>query len=330
MVMWMVRSGDGGRYADDARAKGIVGLGWSAIGDPNRFASKVAMVAAVKGAFPEFGEGTVASSASQLWRFKNEVKQGDAVLTFDRGKRIYHLGVIESDPLFDPNEVEELSYQRQVRWLPEPIYRDSLSPDSKNRLGSVLTLFKVPSVVAKELEALASGTPLSISTSQQLIADEEGDPYAKIDELAVLRIADRISSLDWSDMQRLVAALLRAMGYKTIISPDGPDRGKDILASPDGFGFENPRIVVEVKHRKGQMGAPEVRSFIGGRHKDDRGLYVSTGGFSREAHYEAERSNIAIKLMNLDDLSRAVIDYYESFDNEGRALLPLSRLYWPA
>lgn len=329
MVMWMVRSGDGGRYADDARAKGVVGLGWSAIGDPNRFTSKGALIAAIKDAFPEFGEGTAASSASQLWRFRTEVKQGDRVVTFDRGKRIYHLGTIESDPVFASDEVEELSYQRKVSWLTQPVLRDELSVDARNRLGSVLTLFKVPQSVAKELEVISLGTSAP-ALSQQPLSDDEEDPYAKIDELAVLRIADRISALDWSEMQRLVAALLRAMGYKTIISPDGPDRGKDILASPDGFGFEHPRIVVEVKHRKGQMGAPEIRSFIGGRHKDDRGLYVSTGGFSREAHYEAERSNITIKLMSLDDLSRAVIDYYEAFDNEGRALLPLSRLYWPA
>lgn len=329
MTMWMVRSGDGGRYADDARTKCIVGLGWFGIGDPNSFSPKGQLADAIRKVFPEFGEGTVASSASQLWRFRNEVKQGDHVVTFDRGKRVYHLGVIEGEPVFKADEIEELSYQRQVRWIAEPISRDSLSSDARNRLGSVLTLFKVPEGAANELKALALGKSPPVHSGLPQVDDEE-DPYAKIDELAVLRIADRISSLDWSEMQRLVAALLRAMGYKTIISPDGPDRGKDILASPDGFGFEHPRIVVEVKHRKGQMGAPEIRSFIGGRHKDDRGLYVSTGGFSREAHYEAERSNITIKLMSLDDLSRAVIDYYEAFDNEGRTILPLSRLYWPA
>ena len=97
-------------------------------------------------------------------------------------------------------------------------------------------------------------------------------------------------------MQELVAGILRAMGYKTLISSKGADRGKDIIASPDGFGFEHPRIVVEVKHRAGQMGSEKIRSFTGGRHKDDRGLYVSTGGFSKDAKYEAERANIPIML----------------------------------
>jgi restriction system protein len=131
-------------------------------------------------------------------------------------------------------------------------------------------------------------------------------------------------------MQELVAGLLRAMGYKTRISPSGPDRGKDIVASPDGFGFESPRIVVEVKHRTGSsMGSQEVRSFLGGRHKDDKGLYVSTGGFSRDARYEAERSSIPLTLMDLDDLVRAILEHYERMDADLQRLVPLRKIYWP-
>ena len=53
-------------------------------------------------------------------------------------------------------------------------------------------------------------------------------------------------------MQRLVVGILRSMGYKTRISPAGPDRGRDIEASPDGLGLVDPRIVVQVKQRKAQ------------------------------------------------------------------------------
>lgn len=143
-------------------------------------------------------------------------------------------------------------------------------------------------------------------------------------------IKDRVSKLGWSEMQDLVAGLLRAMGYKTRISPSGPDRGKDIVASPDGFGFEAPRIIVEVKHRQGAMGAQAIRSFLGGRHLQDKGLYVSTGGFSKDAHYEAERASIPVHLMNLEDLVEALIEHYDALDVETKQLVPLKRIYWPA
>lgn len=159
---------------------------------------------------------------------------------------------------------------------------------------------------------------------------ENEDLLEDIEARSIEFIKDYVVGLSWEDMQELVAGLLRAMGYKTRVSAAGPDRGKDIVASPDGFGFENPRIVVEVKHRPDStMGSQEVRSFLGGRHPNDKGLYVSTGGFSKEAHYEAERANIPVTLVGLDELVAVLMDNYERLDTQTRTLVPLKRIYWP-
>lgn len=86
----------------------------------------------------------------------------------------------------------------------------------------------------------------------------------------------------------MVAGILRAMGYKTRISPPESDRGKDVEASSDGLGLTDPHIIVEVKHREGTMGAQHLRSFIAALRPRHKGLYVSTGGFTKEVRYEAE------------------------------------------
>jgi len=78
------------------------------------------------------------------------------------------------------------------------------------------------------------------------------------------------------------------------------------------------------------IGAPEVRSFIGALRAGDRGIYLSTGGFTREARYESDRATVPVSLMDLDDLARLIETHYEAFDTEGRALLPLTKVYWPA
>jgi restriction system protein len=136
--------------------------------------------------------------------------------------------------------------------------------------------------------------------------------------------------LNWQGMQNLVAGILRAMKYKTTVSRNGPDRGKDIIASPDALRLEHPRIFVEVKHRQGRMGAPDVRTFIGGRDPtNDRCVYVSTGGFTTEAKYEAERSRVPLTLVDSDELVELLLDHYESTDLETRALIPLKKTYWP-
>ena len=143
-------------------------------------------------------------------------------------------------------------------------------------------------------------------------------------------IKDLITALDAEEMEELVAAILRAMGFRARVSPKGPDRGVDVIASPDGLGLQEPRIKAEVKHRSGSMGSQAIRSFIGALRPGDRGIYVSSGGFSREARYEAERANIPVSLVDIDELASLVVDYYEDFDLDGKALIPLVRIYWPA
>ena len=78
------------------------------------------------------------------------------------------------------------------------------------------------------------------------------------------------------------------------------------------------------------MGASEIRGFLGGRHQDDKGLYVSTGGFTKDAYYEAERPNIPSTLMNIDGLVRgALLEHYDAMDIPTQRLVPLKKIYWP-
>jgi restriction system protein len=332
MNAWMVRCGRGGRFFDVFRDRSIVAVGWATVGDLSSFRTRDQFVAAVRRGYPDFTDQAALVGGSQLFRFAIEFTEGDRVVTYDPRARRYLCGELIGPYIFDANEENEgLRNQRPVRWGPE-IARDAISQASRNSLGSTLTIFKIAPEFAAELwgEAPLVGKAtlprdLEPVAAQMVDADDEG-----IAALASEAIKDRISELTWQQMQDLVAGLLRAMGYKTLVSPAGSDRGKDIVASPDGFGFQPPRIVVEVKHRLGErMGSGEIRSFLGGRHPEDRGLYVSTGGFSKDAYYEAERVNIPLHLMDFEGLVEAILDHYPSFDEETKQILPLRRFYWP-
>jgi restriction system protein len=80
-----------------------------------------------------------------------------------------------------------------------------------------------------ELLAIVAGRPAVVLPEEEATAELVADPLSDVHSLAVERIKDLISALDWDEMQELVAGLLRAMGYKTQVSPAGADRGKDIL-----------------------------------------------------------------------------------------------------
>jgi restriction system protein len=326
---WLVRADTGGRLAPEFKSKSLVAIGWVEAGNTLELNTREAFFQRMKDTYPEDSKPKQHNSAGQVFRFVREVQVGDQVVTYDNARRLYLVGKITSPAKFDAALFDgEFSTYRQVEWRHE-VSRDALTIKAKNSLGSVLTLFKVPVETVQEFEALIGGL-----TPQQ--SDDEADALEEKDLLQDLQsksiefIKDRVSRLDWEQMQHLTAGLLRAMGYKTRISPSGPDRGKDVVASPDGFGFEQPRIIIEVKHRRGQMGTQEVRGFLAViRHPGDKGLYVSTGGFSREAYYEAERANHPITLMDLDGLVEAIMEHYEAMDLETRVLLPLKKIYWP-
>jgi len=326
---WMVRAGEGGYLIDEFDKTSHVAIGWREIKSFEEINSLEEMREAVKLACPAMSPGALANSAAMAWKFRGVMKPGDKVLSYDPVAREYLLGTITGDYKYSPGTISDYPHVRAVNWL-RRVSRDLLPASSRNTLGSTLTIFQPGVEVLYDLEHAAQ-TPTNGPGAVVLEETEEEFEVIRRDTLGRAHefIKDRILKLSPDDMEELTAALLRAMGFRARVKPKGPDRGRDVEASPDGLGLTEPRIKAEVKHRKGAMGAPEIRSFIGGLREGDRGMYLSTGGFTREARYEAERSSIPLTLVDLDGLAILVVEHYESFDLEGRSLVPLVRVYWP-
>ena len=299
-TMWMVRAGENGYLFNDFKNKSVVAIGWNDVGDLSKVSKPEDIKQIVKEKYPDYKVSKLNITAGQLARFRFDFKKGDYVITYNPEKRIYLVGEIAGDYEYN-TRLTEYFHVRRVKWLGE-IPRDMLSTTTKNTLGSISTLFEVNKSAKEEI--------------LQVLGKKKGD-------------IESIENVE-EEMEELVAGILRGMGYKTIITPKGPDRGRDIYASPDGLGLEDPRIIVEVKHRTGQVSGKEMRSFIGGLRHGTKGLYVSTGGFSKDARYEAERSNIPVTLVDLDMLAKLITQYYDNFDEEAKKLIPLIKIYWPA
>lgn len=324
-IMWMVRAGESARIIDEFVEKKIVAIGWKEVGDLTDAKEIIIVKEKLRIAYPDFKEGTIANAAGQLFRFRNEFEVGDSAISYDSNQRKYWIGKIISDYEYRPDEME-FPHLRKVQWEKQ-VNRDVLSTTSKYSLGSVMTVFKVKETTVEEL----FNDRVIFSTSN---AGDEKNELIELrkdtEERAKEFIKDKLVKLSWQDMQDLIAGILRAMGYKTLVSSPGSDRGKDIVASPDGLGLIDPNIVVQVKHRtKGSMGAPEIRSFIAILKRNDRGIYVSTGGFTKEAKYEAERAGVSVTLIDIERLVLLIIQNYDMFDIDTRTLIPLKKIYWP-
>lgn len=327
MTAWLIRAGRGAKYADEWLAHGHVAIYWPLDGLDLACASRDDVRERVD---LLYGEKTVQARATiigQAYRFGAVMSVGDMVVVYDPSTRLYHIGSIESDcqqNSQDASNDAEARYLRDVSWQ-STVPRDDLSDTSRNSLGTIATLSLINNDVYADLSRHCNG---KVEAQSQPDTDA-AEPSSGDDEMRVItedegieRIKDRILSLDWDDLELLVAGMLRAMGYRTMMTGRGGDRGRDIIASPDGLGLSAPRIVVEVKHRGASMDAPTLRSFIAGLHDADRGLYVSTGGFTKEAAYEAARARIPVTLLDLDRFTRILVDNYENTDTPPRALLP--------
>lgn len=328
MGAWIIRAGRGGIYAEDWASRGIVGIGWDFNGVDIAAMSKDDIRNAYTNLHPGESRGKVAAAVGQIAHFAHDMSKGETVVMYDPGSRRYHIGKITGNCLKAPSD-DGVEYTRTVTWT-KTAPRDALSQTSKNSLGGIQTIFAVSDEVMADLNRAATlkATAPTPSPDEESPADDEAR-YATYDD-GIERIKDRALSLGWDEMEQLVAGLLRSMGYHAEATPKGPDGGRDVVASPDPLGLESPRIIAEVKHRKGPMGAPQIRAFIGGLRAGDRGLYVSTGGFTKEARYEADRANVPVRLLDLDGLVKLYVGSYDKADEETRALLPLTRIWWPA
>lgn len=332
--IWMVRSGSGGYLIDEFLDNDIIAIGWNDIGRIKKNISYPDLREKFENAYPEDSDGRVNQCMGQIWRFYSEFSIGDKVITYDSSTREYYLGEIVSDYKF--SDKYEHHHYREVKWQDAPTERDVLQADTKNRLGSILTIFNLSEEI---WEDLLKNNPAYLSEEEIKEIEEVQQKFEQI-ELERLKnevisssqefIKDIISNLTWQDTEKLVAGLLRVLGYKTRFTSRGSDLGSDIIASPDELGLEDPKIKVEVKKRgKDKISAPDIRNFIGGLRGHHKGIFVTTSGFSKEAIYEAERANFSITLIDSDWLVELIVSNYEKLDQETKALVPLRRIYWP-
>ncbi len=326
--IWVVRVPKGQDIILKAQQNGVVAIGFAIQKDVTNITDKEKLKLLYREERPDEKPGHVSSSAGQLYRFVHSIKVRDWVLTPDRDKRTVLFGKITSDYEFSPNILKPGTYHsRRVEWVGE-FSRDSMSTSLKNSMGSLSTVFNMDkhrSELLKLMKQPADAViePIDEDETEDAIPFYE-ETKAKADEL----IADLISNIDAYDFQDLVAGLLQAMGYRTRVSDPGPDCGVDIVAHPDAFGFETPRIKVQVKRRQSAAGGPDVRNLVGTLGEDEKGLFVSTGGFTSEAKIEARR-NPRIALVDSDEFVKLLTENYHKMSSDYRAVVPLRRVWVP-
>jgi restriction system protein len=152
------------------------------------------------------------------------------------------------------------------------------------------------------------------------------------EETAWSEIEKYLTEMNPYDFQDLVAGLLRGMGYHVgWVAPPGPDKGVDIIAHLDPLGIEGPRIKAQVKRQELKVSVQSLRSFMAILSDSDVGLFVSTGGFTKDAEDEARhKEKTRLMLVDLKRLFDLWVEHYDKIPEVQRRLLPLRTVHFLA
>lgn len=317
--IWGIHTQDEALFLKD----GKIAIGWKDIGDlsaipANRddFKTKYMQV------FPDAKKGSIPTSVGMLYRFCHEIQIGDYVVYPSKSDRMINIGEVTGDYTYVADALEYVQ-QRDVKWL-KHIPRTSFSQGALYEIGSAMTLFAVKNYAEEFLAALDKGFKKTAAAN-----DEDDTIGATADDIIestkdfILKELSR--SLKGYALEEFVADLLRTMGYRTTVSPQGGDSGIDITAYKDELP---PRILVQVKSQDSDIKETTIQSLKGAMREGDYGLFVTLSNYTKNAQKYLESTPI-IRGINGTELVDLILKYYDGLDDKYKKMIPLKMVYIP-
>lgn len=341
MALWMVRAGKYGEHEQRFFSDGRCYLTWggteeldlSASGD---FEGVKQLLATL---YPDEKPKTRLNWASQIYPFVFEIKPGDWIVLPRKHASAIAFAEVQSGYAFDAKAEPVYRHSIKVRWLNTDVPRTAFAQDLLYSFGAFMTVCRIAKNDAEtRVKAIAAAgwkadaAALAQKSTKGVVkpGDDEVDEMLDIEQTARDQITRRIlAKFKGHGLAELVGAILRAQGFKTYLSPPGPDGGVDILAAPGTFGFAEPRICVQVKSQQSPV-ERAVLDALGGVMKKvnaTHGLLVSWGGFKTSINREEAQQFFHARLWDADDLIDELLTVYDKLDADVRAMLPLKRVW---
>ncbi len=297
-----------GRYTDTFQKEGYVGIGWYH-NNPEGWdlADKDFLKLKYKELYPDDPYMRMNQNVGQVFRFVNELKVGDLVLSPFMDNRLL-VGKITSDLYFENDSTSPYPWRKRVDWFKDTIDRHVLSVPLQNTLRSSLTCFKVSS----SQEILIELGLAEKAIGESLITDGTGGSNYEL-------IRKRFLELDATEFEYLVSYLLRTLGFEPTqeIGKVG-DGGIDFEGILDVSGVASVNLQVQVKrYDRGAIGEKDIRNFRGALKKDYQGCYITLSTFNKKAVNSAmDKEREQIQLIDGTRFTEIFIEQYDKIIDE--------------
>ncbi len=299
----------------------IIAISWEEMGDLLQIeADRESFKEKYRQVYPEAKKGSVATGAGMLYRFVYEAQIGDYVIFPSKTNRQINIGVIEGEYKYDLSQIEYVQ-TRRVKWI-KHLPRTSFSQGALYEIGASLTFFSVKNYADEFLSALDKNF-LKHTDSEDESIGATADEIIESTKDFILKELSR--QLKGYDLEYYVADLLRAMGYRTTVSPQGGDSGIDIIAYKDELP---PRILVQVKSQDSDIKETTIQSLKGAMREGDYGLFVTLSNYTKNAQKYLENTPI-IRGINGAELVELVLKCYKDLDEKYKKIIPLKMVYIP-
>jgi restriction system protein len=317
--IWGIHTKDEALFLKDNK----IAIGWKEIGNLRDIpANRDGFKAEYIKAFPDAKKGSIPTGVGMLYRFCYETQIGDYIVYPSKSDRMINIGEVTGDFTYVP-DAREYVQQRDVKWL-KHIPRTSFSQGALYEIGSAMTFFAVKNYADEFLAALDKGfKKTSAATDEDDTVGATADDIIESTKDFILKELSR--NLKGYALEEFVANLLRAMGYRATISPQGGDSGIDITAYKDELP---PRILVQVKSQDSDIKETTIQSLKGAMREGDYGLFVTLSNYTKNAQKYLESTPI-IRGINGTELVDLILKYYEDLDGKYKKMIPLKMVYIP-
>ncbi len=335
MAIWLIRAGSHGEFEQKFLQESRVYVTWDKLAhNLAKLAERDDLFQIMSALYPDSKPKRLHNWVSQVWPFAHGIKKGDwAVLPLKSQPAIY-IGEITSDYHFEPKGPDPFFHWRDVKWIGEAVPRSHFGQDLLYSFGAFMTICRIQRNNAESrIFAMRSNgwkPEAFASIASETVVAGDAPNETDLEQLAQDQIAQVINSkFKGHALTRLVEAILRAQGYTTYRSPEGPDGGVDIVAGAGPLGFGTPRLCVQVKSQDAPVESKalnELRGAMQTVHATE-GLFVSWAGFKTSIYKQMASSFFSVRLWTQKELLQALFTNYDQLDEDIKAELPLKRIW---
>ncbi len=335
MSVWLVRAGGSGEYESKFLSEGRIYVTWDGLNDDlAKLNERSQLQQILAETYPDTKSGAIRNWSSQIWPFAHSMQKGDWVVLPSKKKASIHFGRILGEYEFVAQGPDPFFHRRAVEWFAQDIPRTNFDQDLLYSFGAFMTICRISRNNAEARLKKMSAKNWKATTGYD-ISSGEPDDAADSGGLDIERFAkDQIAKFLTAKfaghaMARLVEAILQAKGFQTYRSPEGPDKGVDLLAAQGALGFSSPKLCVQVKTGDTPVDRPTLDQLIGAMQNfgAEYGLLVSSGGFKSSVDKELPAQFFRVRLWDQDALIEELFACYDRLDEDLRAELPLKRVW---